>query len=283
MLQGAIFDMDGVLLDNLNFHLAAWRQLGRELGRSLTDEEIRSVFGQRNFEMLTSLIGLHFHEEEASRHAERKEELYRSMIRPKLQQTAVPGVLGFLRTLQREGLRIALATSGPVENADLVLRGFAITDVFSAVITGVDVTESKPNPEVFLLAAKRLGLAPMECAVFEDSIAGVQAALRAQCLCIGVSTTHNRLELDNLGTHHIITNFKALSLDMLRQIYRTHEATLSRRPDPSRNDFENSRRSREELRQRPRRNQKHGFTGERKSSPKSRPRGTRGKIRRPRD
>lgn len=224
--------MDGVLLDNLAYHLSAWRQLGRELGRSLTNEEIRSVFGQRNLEMLTNLIGLHFHEEEADRHAERKEELYRTMIRQRIRETAVPGVSGFLNNLRQEGLRIALATSGPSENAELVLTGLGIADLFTTVITGVDVTEGKPDPEIFLLAARRLGLPPSDCVVFEDSVAGVQAALRARCLCVGVSTTHNRLELEGMGVHYIIPNFRALSVDMLRQIYRANQASLASLPGP---------------------------------------------------
>lgn len=219
MIEGAIFDMDGVLLNNLSFHLDAWRRLGRELGKAITDDEIRGVFGQRNQEMLRSLTGLNFEEEEAERHAERKEEIYRNLIKSKLEKAVVPGLRHLLDDLRRYDFGIAVATSGTVANVDLVLDKLKLVDYFDHVLTGDDVENGKPHPDVFQLAARRLGLAARKCVVFEDSLAGVEAAVNARCYCIALSTTHNVLELRDTGAHHILSDFRAISVELLLELW----------------------------------------------------------------
>lgn len=209
MMQGAIFDMDGVLVDNVAYHVRAWQQLGREVGRNLEAHEIRGVFGQRNREMIRKLIGPELREEDIPRLTERKEQLYRDCIAPEL--CPVAGLSEYLRGLRIAGTRCAVATSGPRANVDFVLDGLAIRDCFDSVVTGADVSRSKPDPEIFLLAARRLGIPPEKCVVFEDSVAGIEAALRAGSACIALSTTHSPEELGRFRVERIVADFRELA------------------------------------------------------------------------
>ncbi len=215
MIEGAIFDMDGVLVDNLAYHVRAWQQLGRELGRSLTEDEIRAVFGQRNREMIGRLLGPGLREEDIPRLTERKEQIYRDGIALELQPVA--GLGDFLQGLRGAAIRCAVASSGPPANVDFVLDKLAIRSFFAAVVTGADVTRSKPDPEIFLLAARRLGLPPDRCVVFEDSAAGIEGARRAGCLCIALATTHSPEELSAHQVARIVADFTTLNPDELKK------------------------------------------------------------------
>jgi len=214
MIDGAIFDMDGVLVDNVEYHMRAWKQLGRESGKILTEEAVRTVFGQRNREIIGALISPSFSREELSRLAARKEELYRGFMLPELKPVA--GLQEFLDDLRKEGLKTAVATSGPNENVAMVLDGLGIRGYFDAVVTGADVTKSKPDPEIFLLAAQRLGLPPGHCVVFEDSASGIKAARRAGCPCIALATTHKPEELTAHSPDRIVLDFCGIRASVLR-------------------------------------------------------------------
>jgi beta-phosphoglucomutase len=215
MIEGVIFDMDGVLVDNVRYHVRAWKQLGLELGKTLTDDAIKRVFGQRNREIIDSLIGASsFTQEELCRHAAHKEELYRGFIKPELKP--VTGLVAFLIDLRKEGIKAAVATSGPRDNVAMVLDGLNIRSFFEAVITGADVSRSKPDPEIFLLAARSLNLAPERCVVFEDSTSGIESARRANCRCIALATTHPPEELQLHHAGSIIRDFSGLSATAIR-------------------------------------------------------------------
>jgi HAD superfamily hydrolase (TIGR01509 family) len=157
---------------------------------------------------LEALIGPCFSEEELSRQADRKEELYRSIMKRDMKPHT--GLIEFLASLRREGIRMAVATSGPQDNASLILDGLNIRHFFGVVVTGADVSRSKPDPEIFLLAAGKMGVNPERCVVFEDSVAGIQAARSAGYLCIGVATTHTEEELEPLHPCQIISDFVGL-------------------------------------------------------------------------
>ena len=216
MIDGAIFDMDGVLVDNARYHIRAWQQLGRELGQKLTDADIRQVFGQRNREMIVALMGRSFSEEEIVRHTSHKEELYRGIIASELAPT--PGLREFLGELKKAGIKTAVATSGPKDNVRFVLEGLSLEPYFDAVVTGIDVTNSKPAPDIFLLAARRIGLHAGRCVVFEDSVAGIEAAHRAGSPCVALSTTHPVEELSRSSATRIIRDFTELRIFDLKQL-----------------------------------------------------------------
>lgn len=218
MIEAVIFDMDGVILDNAHLHLESFRRLGEEEGREFTEEDVLSVFGQRNHEMLEALLERKLEPEEVVRMASRKEELYREIVKPQLRERMVPGLDDLLEELHSAGLPMALATSGPIENVDLVLDGLNIRRFFTAALTGADVSKSKPDPEVFLLAAERLGFSAGACVVFEDTPSGVAAALRAGSRCVALATTHSEDELGELNPDQIIRDFTQISVSEIRAL-----------------------------------------------------------------
>lgn len=217
MLTGAIFDMDGVLLNNLEYHLEAFQLLGLEEQREWGRQEILATFGRRNRDMLESLFGAPLSPQKLKRLAARKEELYRRRIADELGETMVPGLPEFLKDLRDAKIAIALATSGPPENVNLVLEGLRIRGFFRSVVTGEEVRNGKPDPEIFLLAAQRLGQVAGDCVVFEDSESGIRAALRAGCRCAALATTHRRGELQQLAPHLILDDFTGITTEILRR------------------------------------------------------------------
>ncbi len=214
MIEGAIFDMDGVLVDNARYHIRAWQLLGKELGKSLTDEQVRSVFGQRNSEMLAALIGSSLSREQILEYGERKEAIYRELMAPAL--VPVPGLMELLSELRNEGFKMAVGTSGPEGNVNLVMAGLKLRPWFDVVLTGADVSRGKPDPDIFLLAAHRLELEPSQCVVFEDSPVGIEAARRAGSPCVALATTHSPEELRPLSTYRVIPDFRGLRTADLR-------------------------------------------------------------------
>jgi len=218
MIKGVIFDMDGVLLDNVEYHLEAFRLFGEEQGKSLTREDIQSVFGRKNWDMLEALLERRLEKEEADRLADRKEELYRQLIHSEMQEAVVKGLPEFLESLEKEGLPMAVATSGPIENVDMVFDGLGIRSRFSAVVTGDQVQHGKPHPEAFLTAAELLNLPPEDCVVFEDSVSGIKAALSAGSKCVAVATTHEEDEINTLSPHLVIQDFQDFSPDRLQEL-----------------------------------------------------------------
>lgn len=229
MIQGAIFDMDGVLVDNLEYHIRAWQKLGREHGRNLSRESVRRVFGQRNDEMIRSLFGSPLSRDVILLYATRKEEVYRALMAPEL--APVPGLVRLLAGLNGAGMKSAVATSGPRENANLVLDGLNLRQHFDAIITGDDVSRSKPHPDIFLLAARRIGLPPEQCVVFEDSSAGIEAASRAGCACIALSTTYPASELQAYQTALIVPDFLTLSASALKELRGTAASVPAERKE----------------------------------------------------
>ena len=186
--------MDGVLIDSGPFHFQAWREIfARECGRDFSVEEFRRTFGWRNPEMLRDVLGPDTSEEDIRRLAEIKESRYRELIRQDGAQLLLPGVLERLAQLEQDGWRQAVASSAPPENVMAILDVLPMRRYFGAVITAEDVTRGKPDPEPFLTAAQRLGVPPARCVVVEDAPAGVEAARRAGMACIGLLTTHARL------------------------------------------------------------------------------------------
>lgn len=190
--QAVLWDMDGVLADTGPIHFAAWRALARERGRDLTEEEFRPTFGMRNEDVVRAFFG-NLPPAEASALADRKEQLFRSIARDQLR--ARPGVRTLLAELARSGFAQAVASSAPPENVALILDVLRIRDYFQAVVTGADVQKGKPNPEVFLKAAERLGVPPARCIVVEDAVVGVEAAKSAGMRCVAITGTSTRAEL----------------------------------------------------------------------------------------
>ena len=210
--------MDGVLLNNLDFHLQAFKVFGKEQGRILSSEQIQAVFGRKNSDMLHALLARELTDEEIRQYEARKEELYRQLIRPRLHERMVGGLQAFISALRKHDYGIALATSGPIDNVNMVLDELNLRADFSAIVTGDQVEKGKPHPEAFLLAAQGLNLPASQCVVFEDSFSGVEAAQRAGCKCVALATTHTVDELEPVLPDRIISTFQEITIDELQAL-----------------------------------------------------------------
>jgi beta-phosphoglucomutase len=183
-----IFDMDGVLIDSREAHLLSWQQLGQETGHHVTEEEFNRGFGRTSWEFIRETFGIS--DEGTVRRLElRKEEIFREIIRRNV--PAMPGADALVNKLFDQGVPLAVGSSGPPENVMLVCDTMGWTQKFSAIVTGAEVTRGKPDPQVFLIAAERLGMPPSKCVVIEDAPAGVEAAKRAGMRVVALARKDN--------------------------------------------------------------------------------------------
>lgn len=207
-----IFDMDGTLIDNMGFHIKIWSEFLGSLGAP-TDEETfyRRTVGKVNAEILRDLYRPDLAEAEIEALSARKEALYRERFAPLMQQKAIPGLNAFLARAGALGVPMAVATSAGVENTRFVLEGLGIAPFFRAWVTAEEVTRGKPDPQIFLLAAGKLGVEPQTCLVFEDSPSGLEAAQRAGMRAVGLSTTFPAEKLQgHTGVLRIAPDYRAL-------------------------------------------------------------------------
>ena len=186
-----IFDLDGVLVDTAKYHYLAWKQLAAQLGFEFTleqNEALKGVSRMRSLEILLADGGLtgKFTDAEMEKLAAEKNEIYVRYIRELKQEELFPGVVETFRAMKAADVKIALGSAS--KNASMILDRLQITPYFDAIIDGTKVTKAKPDPEVFLLAAQELGIAPCDCVVCEDSQAGIEAAKSADMLAVGVGT-----------------------------------------------------------------------------------------------
>lgn len=190
-----LWDLDGTLIDSRELHWLAWRESLASEGFSLSREKFDASFGQRNDATLAAWLGPTATREEFARIASEKEERYRRLVR-KRGVELLPGVEVWLARLAAAGWRQALATSAPRLNVDTILGVLGISGVFATVVAAEDVNRGKPDPEVFLVAARRLATPVYRCVVVEDALAGIEAARRAGMRCIGVGPHYASLRAD---------------------------------------------------------------------------------------
>lgn len=213
-MAAAIFDMDGVLVDSNAAHFKAWQEFGKRYGIEMNEEIFyKYLNGRRNDEFLEERYPGRWTKEERLRISEEKEAFYREHFAK--EAPPVPGVVAFIKELARRGIPIALATSGPKENAELITETLGIRSYFSAMVTGLDVASAKPDPAIFLEAARRLGVDPAQCVVFEDSPAGVEAARKAGARCIAIATTSPPELLLSRGAHQVLKDFEGVDVDAI--------------------------------------------------------------------
>jgi beta-phosphoglucomutase family hydrolase len=184
----AIFDMDGVLVDNIPFHYRAWREVLRMRGIALSRRQYDEILsGKTPEESARTIFGDGISAEESRELNEQKDVLFRSIYR----EAVVPlrGLVPFLRCLNRMGVPMALATSANPENVELVLTGTDTRRFFAVVVDATMVQRSKPDPQIFEEAAAALGVKPEKCIVFEDSISGLAAAKACGAKVVALATT----------------------------------------------------------------------------------------------
>jgi beta-phosphoglucomutase len=187
MIEACLFDLDGVVVDTAKYHFIAWKALAEGLGFEFTledNERLKGVSRMQSLEILLEIGGLTFSEQEKLAMAEKKNTLYVSYIEKMTPEETLPGVENFLQELRNNGIKIALGSAS--KNAPMILDRIQLTEMFDAIVDGNSISEAKPNPEVFLKGAEELGVLPECCVVFEDAIAGVEAAQHANMYSVGI-------------------------------------------------------------------------------------------------
>lgn len=213
-IKACLFDLDGVLVDTAKYHYLAWKRLAEELGFDFTEEDnerLKGVSRMASLEILLSIGGIELDENKKQELAERKNAWYFDMISKMDASEVLPGALEFLQECRNNGLKVALGSAS--KNAMTILNNTGITSYFDAIIDGTHTTTAKPDPEVFLLGAAEVGIAPEQCVVFEDAEAGIEAARRAGMHCIGIGSPENLGKAD-----FVISSLQDMKVSRLDEI-----------------------------------------------------------------
>ena len=193
-MKGVIFDWDGVVIDSSAEHERSWEILSEEISRPLPEGHFKRGFGKKNEVIIPEILGWAKDPAEISKLEERKETIYRELVRDRGVQI-LPGARELLVALRSEKIPRAIGSSTPRQNLDAIFSATGLGEFFDAVACGDDVANGKPAPDVFLLAAQMLALAPADCLVIEDAHAGIEAAHRAGIPVLAVATTNSLSEL----------------------------------------------------------------------------------------
>lgn len=213
-IKACLFDLDGVIVDTAKYHFLAWKELAADLGFEFTEEHnerLKGVSRMASLDILLEIGGKNVRQEEKERMASSKNERYVSLIKKMTPDEILPGVIRFLNELKNAGIKTAIGSAS--KNAPLILKRLKLDSYFDAIIDGNKVSHAKPDPEVFLKGAEALGLEPSECVVFEDAVAGVEAALNGNMKCIGIGEKTVLAKANK-----VIPGFENFSLENLRMI-----------------------------------------------------------------
>jgi beta-phosphoglucomutase len=210
MRRGLIWDLDGVLVDTGEFHYISWRDTLPHYGIPFSYELFRKSFGMNNEGVLTFLMGHKPDPELLAEIDDRKESAFREAIRG--HAVLLPGVAAWLEILHREGVLMAVGSSAPMANVEVLVDETGIRPYFQTLVSA-NGKPSKPDPWVFLYAAQLIGVPPSSCWVVEDAVAGVEAAHRAGMRCIAVTTTNTMEAL--CAAEIVVDSLGQLSPDIL--------------------------------------------------------------------
>jgi beta-phosphoglucomutase len=207
-----IFDVDGVLVDSYQAHFASWRQLYGELGRDYSEAAFAADFGRTSRDILRRSLGPETTDGRIQSLDQRKESLFREILRADF--PAMDGAVELIEALAANGFAIAVGSSGPPENIALTLEKLGCAGHVAAIVTGADVQRGKPDPQVFQLAAERLGLPAASCAVVEDAVHGIEAAQHAGMIGIALTGTATRQQLS--AADLVVDSLRELDPDVIR-------------------------------------------------------------------
>ena len=213
-IKACIFDLDGVIVDTAVYHYKAWKQLANQLHFDFSEEANERLKGISRKESLALILqwgGVQKTESERDELAQRKNNWYVEMITEMTPAEILPGALEFLQSLRSAGYKTALGSAS--KNAGIILKKVGLTDYFDVIVDGNVVTASKPDPQVFLKGAELLGISPESCVVFEDAIAGVEAAKAGGMKVIGIGS-ENMLN----GADLVIDGLHKMNLEILKKL-----------------------------------------------------------------
>lgn len=209
-----IFDLDGVIVDTAKYHFLAWKKLANSIGVDFSEEQneqLKGVSRVRSLEKILNWGGIELTEEKFMELMAKKNNDYLNHVNKMDDSEVLPGVTEVLDYLKSENLPIALGSAS--KNARNILQKVHLFDVFDTIVDGTNVTKAKPDPEVFLNAAQQLNIEPNECIVFEDSVAGVQAANIANMISIGIGDKEVLHEAD-----FVFNDFTEISVEFIKEL-----------------------------------------------------------------
>jgi len=213
-IKACIFDLDGVIVDTAVYHYKAWKRLANHLGFDFTEEEnekLKGVSRVRSLQLILEWGGVEKSETEQAELADLKNSWYVEMIQEMKQDEILPGAKEFLLAVRQAGFKTALGSAS--KNSRTILEKVGLIELFDTIIDGNTVSASKPDPEVFLKGAESLGLEPSACVVFEDAIAGVQAAIAGGMKVVGIGDAQTLT-----GADLVIAGLHEMNLDKLYKL-----------------------------------------------------------------
>lgn len=214
MHKGFIFDLDGVIVDTAKFHYLAWRKLANNFGFDITEdqnEQLKGISRVKSLEIILDWGKVTLSQDAFMEQMTRKNENYLSYISSMTKKDLLPGVSDVIDYLSENNIPFALGSAS--KNARIILKKTGLIQKFNAVVDGNDVIKAKPDPEVFLIAAAKLKVEPENCVVFEDSVAGIQAANAADMISVGIGDTDILNEAD-----FVFSDFTQIKLDFINQL-----------------------------------------------------------------
>lgn len=214
MHKGFIFDLDGVIVDTAKFHYLAWRKLANDLGFDITEdqnEQLKGISRVRSLEIILEWGNVKLPQDSFMEQMALKNDNYLSYISSMTRKDILPGVSNVIDYLSEKNIPFALGSAS--KNARIILEKTGLIRQFNAVVDGNDVSKAKPNPEVFLIAASILNIEPENCVVFEDSVAGIQAANIAEMTSVGIGEKNVLNEAD-----FIFSDFTQINIDFINQL-----------------------------------------------------------------
>ena len=186
-IKGCIFDLDGVIVDTAKYHFRAWQSICDELDIPFTaedNEKLKGISRVKSLEMLLSLGNKELDADQKVKYLSKKNKRYLSFIEKMDEKEILPGVENLMKELKQNGIKLGLGSAS--KNARKILSVLNLDNYFDVIVDGTDVTKSKPDPEIFIKGAQQLNVAPHQCIVFEDSIAGIEAAANGGFISVGI-------------------------------------------------------------------------------------------------
>ena len=210
-----LFDLNGTMIDDMQYHIIAWHRILNELGANITLEQMKEECYGKNDELLERMFPGRFAPEEKRQMSFEKERQYQAQFRPHLK--LIDGLPQFLEQASSTGIEMAIGSAAIMFNIDFVLDGLNIRHYINAIVSADDVQHSKPHPETFLTGAQKLGVNPNECLVFEDAPKGVEAALNAGMDCIVITSLHSQEEFTRYS--NVVCFIKDYNDDALKYLF----------------------------------------------------------------